>query len=104
MFKEINIADVKAVGDLIYIMVKEYGVICLKVKDLLQQTIYEETFKKDGLVWHVDRTFMEEQSVRVLNGMKFAVHDDKVMILVFKHTQGINTMVELNFYALEGKT
>jgi len=47
---------------------------------------------------------MEEQSVRVLNGMKFAVHDDKVMILVFKHTQGINTMVELNFYALEGKT
>jgi len=35
MFKEINIADVKAVGDLIYIMVKEYGVICLKVKDLL---------------------------------------------------------------------
>jgi len=26
------------------------------------------------------------------------------MVLVFKDNQAINTMVELNFYALEGKT
>jgi len=47
---------------------------------------------------------VEDQSVMVPNGQKFAVHDDNIMVIVFKHNQGINTMVELNFYALEGKT
>ena len=81
-------------------MIKEYGVICLKALDLLGQ-------KSES------QTYVEDKSVRVANGLKFAVYDDmdsgqdqdpEVMVLVFKDNQAINTMVELNFYALEGKT